>query len=82
MASCYAVQGIEETRYAVEERAGSWVKGHIVEGGDCKENAEVTCIKKEDNQGKTVSIWERKPKSSKKTERRARSAKDPPIILG
>ena len=33
VARCYAIEGVEQTRYAVEEGTGSWVQGHVVEGG-------------------------------------------------
>jgi hypothetical protein len=38
-----SVQGIEQAGYAVERRAGARMKGHIVEGGEGKQDARVAC---------------------------------------
>lgn len=38
-----AVQRVEELRHGVEERAGAWVEGHVVERCDGEDDARVAC---------------------------------------
>jgi hypothetical protein len=38
---CVAVEGIEETRYTVQERACAWMERHVVEGGYGKDDTRV-----------------------------------------
>ena len=42
-AGCIAIEGVEETGDGVKEGAGAWVEGHVVEGTEGKDNADVAC---------------------------------------
>lgn len=42
-ASSVSIESVKEARHAVQQRAGSRVEGHVVEGGDGEDNARVAC---------------------------------------
>jgi hypothetical protein len=42
-AGCVAVAGVEETGYAVEERACAWVEGHVIERRYGEDDARIAC---------------------------------------
>lgn len=41
-ASSIAIESIEQARHTVEERAGSWVKRHVIERGEGEDDTEIT----------------------------------------